>query len=304
MIKTPLLEVTEIEPRYKHSTIFDHFDALDAGESFVIRNDHDPKPLYYQLIGERGNVFTWDYLESGPSYWQVRIGKLNLDEEPETVGTIAAKDIRKAMLLKDLGIDFSGGGKQTIKEAATSIGFTENDLRSKLQNIDTNVPSAINFDYASWDSDFLSDYIKNIHHKYVKEKGPLIEFLAEKVAIAHASQYPELDELTTDIHALMNNLLKQLDKEEVQLFPATKNFNSLTKEQIQQLVDYFVMENDNTGKSLKHLRKITNDYSLPINACHSYTYLFEQLKAFEADLLQKIHLENNILFPKMIKAHS
>jgi regulator of cell morphogenesis and NO signaling len=51
------LDVTVIEPKFKHPTIFQKFDELQEGEAFIIHNDHDPKPLYYQLIGERGNVF-------------------------------------------------------------------------------------------------------------------------------------------------------------------------------------------------------------------------------------------------------
>ena len=39
------LNVTLLEPRLKHPTVFKYFDALAAGENFVIENDHDPTPL-------------------------------------------------------------------------------------------------------------------------------------------------------------------------------------------------------------------------------------------------------------------
>ncbi|KAA0208055.1 MAG: DUF2249 domain-containing protein [Ignavibacteriaceae bacterium] len=70
------LDVTKIEPRLKHSTIFEKFDALAGGEAFVIHNDHDPKPLYYQLLGERGQTFSWEYLKEGPDVWEVKLSKL------------------------------------------------------------------------------------------------------------------------------------------------------------------------------------------------------------------------------------
>lgn len=70
-----ILDVTKIDPRQKHPTIFAHYDALKSGESFTIHNDHDPRPLYYQLVSERGNVFTWEYLEQGPDWWKVKITK-------------------------------------------------------------------------------------------------------------------------------------------------------------------------------------------------------------------------------------
>jgi regulator of cell morphogenesis and NO signaling len=53
-----VLDVTLLEPRQKHPTIFVRFDELISGETLTIHNDHDPKPLYYQLLGERGNIFT------------------------------------------------------------------------------------------------------------------------------------------------------------------------------------------------------------------------------------------------------
>ena len=105
------IDVTVLEPRMKHPTIFNAFDSVSNGDAVVIHNDHDPKPLYYQLLGERGNCFSWTYLLSGPEIWEVEIKKN--DKRDETVGEIAAKDMRKAELLKSLGIDFCCGGKKT-----------------------------------------------------------------------------------------------------------------------------------------------------------------------------------------------
>jgi uncharacterized protein (DUF2249 family) len=72
---TTEIDVRAIEPRDRHPLIFDTFGKLAAGESFELVNDHDPKPLYYQFEAERSGQFTWDYLESGPDVWRVRIGR-------------------------------------------------------------------------------------------------------------------------------------------------------------------------------------------------------------------------------------
>jgi len=52
------------------------------------------------------------------------------------------------------------------------------------------------------------------------------------------------------------------------------------------------------------LRKITDDDTLPADACNSYTDVFEKHEEFENDLFKHIHLENNILFPKSIARES
>lgn len=50
-------------------------EALQPGEAFLLVNDHDPKPLYYQFKFEHERQFSWDYVEPGPDVWQVQVGK-------------------------------------------------------------------------------------------------------------------------------------------------------------------------------------------------------------------------------------
>jgi uncharacterized protein (DUF2249 family) len=67
------LDVRLIPPREKHPTIFRTFDALAAGQSLLLVNDHDPRPLRYQLMAERPESFDWAYEADGPDVWRVRI---------------------------------------------------------------------------------------------------------------------------------------------------------------------------------------------------------------------------------------
>ena len=69
------LDVRVIPPRDKHPTIHRTFDALQAGEQFVLLNDHNPKPLHYEFQAERAGQFTWTALEEGPQVWRIAIGK-------------------------------------------------------------------------------------------------------------------------------------------------------------------------------------------------------------------------------------
>lgn len=71
----PQLDVRTQPPARRHELIFDTYARLDAGNGFVLVNDHDPKPLYYQLAAEHPDQFSWDYLEEGPAVWRVRIGR-------------------------------------------------------------------------------------------------------------------------------------------------------------------------------------------------------------------------------------
>lgn len=69
------LDVRTTPPAQRHPTIFQRFEALPLDSSFVLVNDHDPKPLYYQLSFEYSGQLGWDYLERGPAVWRVRISR-------------------------------------------------------------------------------------------------------------------------------------------------------------------------------------------------------------------------------------
>lgn len=75
------LDVRSIPPAQRHPMIFQRFASLPVGDSFVLINDHDPKPLYYQLNFEHSGQLSWDYLEQGPAVWRVRIGRTAAQSE-------------------------------------------------------------------------------------------------------------------------------------------------------------------------------------------------------------------------------
>ena len=70
-----ILDVRTLVPAHRHTTILGAYGDLAPGDGFVLVNDHDPKPLYYQFDAEHNGDFTWDYLEQGPEVWRVRIGR-------------------------------------------------------------------------------------------------------------------------------------------------------------------------------------------------------------------------------------
>jgi len=70
------VDVRTLPPAQRHAKIFELVNKLAPGGRFVLVNDHDPKPLYYQLEAEYPKQFSWTYLERGPDVWRVEIGKL------------------------------------------------------------------------------------------------------------------------------------------------------------------------------------------------------------------------------------
>lgn len=71
-----IIDVRSLVPAQRHAKIFNLVDALKPGTSFILVNDHDPKPLYYQLEAEYPRQFSWIYVQQGPDVWRVEIAKL------------------------------------------------------------------------------------------------------------------------------------------------------------------------------------------------------------------------------------
>lgn len=70
------INASEIEPKFRHAHILKTFDNLNPGEFMELVNDHDPRPLHYQLMMERAGIYSWEYLEEGPEIWRIAIGKI------------------------------------------------------------------------------------------------------------------------------------------------------------------------------------------------------------------------------------
>jgi regulator of cell morphogenesis and NO signaling len=309
MAEIHTLDVTRIEPRFKHPKIFETFDALGEGEAFVIYNDHDPKPLYYQLLAERGDIFSWEYLEQGPDAWRIRIAKKKLGREEEKVGEIAARDLRKAEVLRNYGIDFCCGGKQSLSEACQAAGVAESEVTRALAEV-ADKPASPDRDFNNWNLDFLADYIVNVHHKYVMDSFAMLSDLSHKVRQVHGQAHPELIELYGHVTDLLTEMRSHQIKEERVLFPFIREMAVADRDHkpvgnppfgtVESPVDMMIDDHHEAAAHVKAIEKLTDSYQTPADGCESYRLYFHKLKEFDEDLLQHLHLENNILFPKAV----
>lgn len=303
-----ILNVTELDPRVKHPTIFQWFDKLRPGEAFILHNDHDPKPLYYQMINERGNIFDWEYLEEGPKWWKIRIARKSEDALGEKqIGQIAAGDLRKAEVFRKYGIDFCCGGKQTLREACAEKGLDVSAVEQELGQAST-ARGPRPLEYNEWRLNFLADYIVNTHHGYIRKSLPDLLTFSSKVARVHGSHHPELLKIQELTETVAQELTSHMEKEETILFPFIKSLAEAESSgkaadqapfgSISNPINMMEHEHDEAGQIMEEIRSLSDNYRIPEDACTSYTMLYRMLEEFENDLHIHVHLENNILFPK------
>lgn len=235
-------------------------------------------------------------------------------EVTQTVGELAANVPGATREFEKLGIDYCCGGGRTLGEACADAKISVEQALSRLQN--SFAASGASRD-RDWSHQSLADLIAHInstHHVFVREECPRIERLASRVVSVHGKNHPELLQVQEVFGALASELSLHLMKEEQILFPYVKLMEQAVDANepappakfgnVVNPVRMMMQEHDGAGETLKRLRAITNDYEIPSDACISYVTLYDALKAFEADLHQHIHLENNILFPRSVALES
>lgn len=70
------MDLRPYPPAERHEMFYKAFADIKPGEAFEFYNDHDPKPLYYQMEAESKEPFRWEYVLEGPEEWKVRMVKV------------------------------------------------------------------------------------------------------------------------------------------------------------------------------------------------------------------------------------
>lgn len=229
--------------------------------------------------------------------------------ESRTVAELVTENIKTAHVFKKYGIDFCCGGGVSIQKACEKADVDYNLLASELLNVGQEVSRVNN--YNSWELDFLTDHIINVHHTYVEENIPLLLQYSNRVAEVHGHNYTELLEIKDLVQQVAGELSSHMKKEELILFPFVKKMVAAKKEggelpeanfgTVDNPIKMMEVEHEDAGEALRKIAQLSNNYTPPESACNTYRAFYAKLDEFEQDLHQHIHLENNILFPKSLQ---
>ncbi|PAK37830.1 iron-sulfur cluster repair di-iron protein [Bacillus licheniformis] len=226
------------------------------------------------------------------------------DQNTKT-GDIVTRFPRASRLLKEYRIDFCCGGNRPIGEAIKEQDLNEEEILARINTLYQET-KALNEKETNWSEapySQLIDHVIHTHHAYLYEVLPELSGFVTKVYRVHGIHHPELAQVHQLFHQLKTELEHHLFQEEEHIFPKvmayeeTRSMDRLAE--AVQAIDVLEQEHEAAGKILKELRKVTNDYTLPEGACTTYTLTYLKLDELETDLFQHIHLENNILFPRL-----
>ncbi|MGO4562541.1 iron-sulfur cluster repair di-iron protein [Rhizobiales bacterium 3FA27D7] len=215
-----------------------------------------------------------------------------------TVGDIAATLPGATAVFRKYKIDFCCNGDLTLDSAAQRRGVDPSALEHALEVLGSGVEGAAV--PAEMSSDELIDHIQACYHEAHRRALPELIMLSRKVEAVHR-EHPKVPAGLSDaLRQMQSDLEEHMTKEEGILFPAMRQgadkFDISTSD--------FRHEHDDQGTQLRLLESLTDDFTLPEGACRSWQALYVGTAQLAEDLMEHIHLENNILFPRFAATES
>ncbi len=231
------------------------------------------------------------------------------DLQSLTIKDIVTQDFHAAAVFEKYSLDFCCRGGKSIDEACREKGITAEPVFAELENLKSKAQESSTH-FGEWDADFLIDYIVKNHHGYVAKMIPILYAHTQKVASVHGVNHPEVIEIASRFKAVAAEFQQHMHKEEHILFPFIKalahakaNAERVSAPpfgSVQNPIQMMLAEHQSSGDEMYAIRKLSSGYTAPDDACTTYRVTFQELRDFELDLHQHVHLENNILFPKAI----
>lgn len=222
----------------------------------------------------------------------------------KTVAEIALAVPQSLEVFNRYRVDYCCGGKRSLPEACDHAGLDVQEVIHEIEIAQKNQRHLNGLRFETLDPALLIDFIVQHHHQYVREAIPQVVQLLNRVAEAHGSDKPEVIQIRSIFIDLATKLLHHLPEEEEILFPAIKEFLETSAESrfairvsVQAPVLVMEHEHEEAGSLIQVLRLLTNNYTVHEGACPTFKLTYTMLEEFDKDLMQHIHLENNILFP-------
>ena len=215
---------------------------------------------------------------------------MNLLDQP--LGDLASTIPGATRVFHDYGLDFCCGGHVSLRAAATIKELDADAIAARLHAL-TAAGQAAGQDWATAPAAELIDHILSRYHDVHRQQLPELLRLAERVEQVHGAKPDCPRGLAAHLLVMLENMESHMQKEEQVLFPllaAGRGAMAFGP------ISVMRMEHDQHGEALERLAELTHNLSLPPEACNTWTALYTGLRTLREDLMEHIHLENNILF--------
>lgn len=214
-----------------------------------------------------------------------------------TLAELAATRAGAARVFYRHDLDFCCGGRVTLADACARKGLA---VDAMIREVLAEAPRSS--DFQRWDARPLGELIQHVldaFHAAHRAELPRLVAMARKVEAVHAERADVPRGLADMLERIDAELQEHMEKEEQVLFPML-----LACRGRMAAMPIHVMEQEHVdhGKNLGRLREVANGYVAPADACGTWCALYLGLRELDEQLMQHIHLENNVLFPRALRA--
>jgi len=226
------------------------------------------------------------------------------------VSDIVMAEPKAKRVFEDAGVDYCCGGGHSLQDACLAAGTSVEEISRRLREAGGTATA----EDAHWTSAPLGELTRQIrekHHGYVREAIGRVRPLAGEVRAKHGENHAELAEIEELFLEVAHEMSAHMQKEELILFPyieaMERSFRAGASLEppffgtVQNPIHMMMKEHDAAGDLVKRIRKASGGYLAPADGCASYQTLYQELREFETDLHEHVHLENNILFPRALE---
>ena len=207
-------------------------------------------------------------------------------EQP--IGQIAVQLPGATAIFRRLKLDFCCGGQISLQQATKEKGLDVQAVMAELQALQQAQvlpPQA--------DASALIDFILNHYHEVHRKQLPELIRMARRVEAVHRDNADVPVGLAELLESMQEELLSHMQKEETILFPALQRGSNPF---VSQPIAMMRAEHVDHGAHLERLLKLTHDATPPAGACNTWRALYAGIAQLNDDLINHIHLENNVLF--------
>jgi len=208
----------------------------------------------------------------------------------QPIGQIAVQLPGATAVFRRLKLDFCCGGQISLKQAATDKGLDAQSVLAELAALQrTDALPALTEPGA------LIDHILTRYHEVHRAQLPELIRMARRVEAVHRDAALVPTGLAELLEGMEQELLSHMEKEEAILFPALKAGSHVV---VTGPINVLRMEHTEHGALLDQVLALTQDATPPQGACNTWRALYAGIAQFNDDLINHIHLENNVLFPQ------
>lgn len=209
----------------------------------------------------------------------------------QTLGDIACALPGATRVFHDFELDFCCDGGRTLADVTHDQMLDVTAVVARLESLDSSARTELDWRTAPT-PDLINHIVERFHERH-RDQWPELIRLSRRVEMVHAGKPGCPTGLADVLEDLAQELESHMLKEERILFPMLLRGGA---EQAQAPISVMRIEHDHHGESLKAIMDITGKLTLPLGACNTWCALYAGLQEFTEDLMEHIHLENNILF--------